>query len=62
MIDATQKATLSADELAVVLNLDRKTVYEAWRRGELDWAGGFRLGRRLLFSAAAVERFLRDGR
>jgi excisionase family DNA binding protein len=47
---------LTADEIATLLRVDRKTVYEAAQRGELPHR---RLGRRLLFERGAVLRWLR---
>lgn len=54
---------MTADEVAALLRVDRKTVYEAVARGDLPCA---RLGRRVLFSRAALLRWLdhqpsRDG-
>jgi excisionase family DNA binding protein len=48
---------LTADEVAKLLRVDRKTVYEAAQRGELPHR---RLGRRLLFERGAVLRWLRQ--
>jgi excisionase family DNA binding protein len=48
---------LTADEVAKMLRVDRKTVYEAAQRGELPHR---RLGRRLLFERGAVLRWLRQ--
>lgn len=48
---------LTADEIARLLRVDRKTVYEAAQRGELPHR---RLGRRLLFERGAVLRWLRQ--
>jgi excisionase family DNA binding protein len=48
---------LTADEIARMLRVDRKTVYEAAQRGELPHR---RLGRRLLFERGAVLRWLRQ--
>jgi excisionase family DNA binding protein len=47
---------LTADEIAKMLRVDRKTVYEAAQRGELPHR---RLGRRLLFERGAVLAWLR---
>jgi excisionase family DNA binding protein len=48
---------LTADEIARMLRVDRKTVNEAAQRGELPHR---RLGRRLLFERGAVLRWLRQ--
>jgi len=48
---------LTADEIAKMLRVDRKTVYEAAQRGELPHR---RLGRRLLFERGAVLGWLRQ--
>ena len=48
---------LTADEIARMLRVDRKTVYEAAQRGELPHR---RLGRRLLFERGAVLLWLRQ--
>jgi excisionase family DNA binding protein len=48
---------LTADEVAKMLRVDRKTVYEAAQRGELPHR---RLGRRLLFERGAVLGWLRQ--
>ena len=48
---------LTADEIAKMLRVDRKTVYEAVQRGELPHR---RLGRRLLFERGAVLGWLRQ--
>lgn len=47
--------TITADELAVVLGVDRKTVYEGAARGEIP---SVRLGRRVLFSKTAIHAWL----
>lgn len=46
---------MTADEVAVFLRLDRKTVYDYAARGEIPCQ---RLGKRLLFSRAAIELWL----
>jgi excisionase family DNA binding protein len=48
--------TYSADELAELLGVNRKTVYEAAARGEIPHR---RLGRRLIFERGAVLAWLR---
>ena len=52
-----QIEVMTADEVAKLLRVDRKTVYEAAQRGELPHR---RLGRRLLFERGAVLRWLRQ--
>lgn len=47
---------LDADEVAAMLGLNRKTVYEAAGRGTIPHR---RFGRRLLFSRQAVLEWLR---
>ena len=47
--------TISARDLAALLGLDRKTVYEGARRGEIP---SIRVGRRILFPRAAIETWL----
>ena len=48
---------LTAAELAKLLGVDRKTIYEAASRGDIPHR---RLGRRLLFERGAVLRWLRQ--
>jgi excisionase family DNA binding protein len=50
---------LMASEVAELLRVDRKTIYEAAQRGDIPHR---RLGRRLLFERGAVLAWLRlDG-
>jgi excisionase family DNA binding protein len=49
--------TYSADELAKLLGVNRKTIYEAAARGEIPHR---RLGRRLIFERVAVLSWLRQ--
>jgi excisionase family DNA binding protein len=58
MIDANAKATLDAAEVASLLRIDKKLVYELVRRNELP--GVLRLGRVIRFSRAAILRLI-DG-
>ena len=51
----TPRLTISADDLAAMLGVDRKTVYEGAARGEIP---SVRLGRRVLFSRAAIAAWL----
>jgi len=54
--DRGVREVITADEVAEFLGLDRKTVYEAAWRAELPHR---RIGRRLLFSRAALVDWLR---
>jgi len=49
---------MSADEVAELLQVDRKTVYLAAQRGAIPHR---RLGRRVLFERGAVLSWLRQG-
>jgi excisionase family DNA binding protein len=53
----TEPATFTADEIAVMLDCDPKTVYAAATRGELPCR---RLGRRVIFPRIAVLAWLAD--
>jgi excisionase family DNA binding protein len=48
---------LTADEVADLLRVNRKTIYEAAQRGEIPHR---RLGRRLVFERGAVLAWLRQ--
>ena len=48
---------LTADEVATLLRVDRKTIYEAAQRGEIPHR---RLGRRLIFERGSVLAWLRQ--
>jgi excisionase family DNA binding protein len=50
---------LTADEVAELLRVTRKTVYKAFRAGEIP--GGRRLGTALRFSRSRVLQWLADG-
>ena len=50
-----ERATLSAHEVAELLGVNPKTVYEAASRGQIP---SRRLGRRVLFPRAAIEAWL----
>ena len=52
---ALPKDVLNADEVAELLRVDRKTVYDAAGRGHLPHR---RLGKRLVFSRAALLNWL----
>jgi excisionase family DNA binding protein len=47
----------SPDEVALLLGISRKTVYLLVERGEL---ASYRLGRRIRFSQAHLDQFLRS--
>jgi excisionase family DNA binding protein len=51
-------ATYTADELAELLGVNRKTIYEAAARGDIPHR---RLGRRLIFEKGSVLAWLRQG-
>jgi excisionase family DNA binding protein len=58
--DADKSEVMSADEVARMLGLNRKTVYEAASRGILPCR---RIGRRCLFFRPAIVAWLRtEGR
>ena len=48
---------LTADQVAELLGVNRKTIYEAASRGEIPHR---RLGRRLIFERGVVLRWLRQ--
>ena len=52
-------SVLTAREVARLLRVDRKTVYEAFHAGTLP---GFKIGNRFRFDRAEVLRLLRQGR
>ena len=56
---APQGDVLTADEVAAILRVDRKTVYEFAGRGEIPCR---RLGRRILFSRRALMAWLDHAR
>lgn len=51
-------ATITVDEVAELLGVARKTVYEAAGRGDIPCR---RLGRRVLFSRRAIMEWLDNG-
>ncbi len=55
-VDGGGREVMTANEVADFLGVDRKTVYEAAWRAEMPHR---RLGRRLLFSRAALIDWLR---
>ena len=58
-VDELELEILSADDVAQLLGLDRKTVYAAARRGDIPHR---RIGRRLLFERGSIVGWLRQGR
>jgi len=57
-VNDNSPATMNADEVAELLGVDRKTVYDAAGRGELPCR---RLGRRLIFGRDAIMAWLNKG-
>jgi excisionase family DNA binding protein len=53
--DTNEGDVLTADEVAGILRVDRKTVYDAAGRGEMPHR---RLGKRMVFSRAALLDWL----
>ena len=53
--EPSTRVTITADELAALLGVDRKTVYEGAARGEIP---SLRLGRRVLFAKTAIDAWL----
>ncbi|MEM7160244.1 MAG: helix-turn-helix domain-containing protein [Myxococcota bacterium] len=51
----SERATLTARELAALLRVNRKTVYEAAAQGQIP---SIRVGRRVLFPRTAIESWL----
>ncbi len=56
LLTHTPTETMSADQVAVLLGVDRKTVYDYSNRGLIPCR---KLGKRLLFSRPAVVAWLR---
>jgi excisionase family DNA binding protein len=54
----SERPVLSVDEAAELLGLNRNSVYEAAKRGELPT---IRVGRRVLISRAGLQRLLDQG-
>ena len=52
-----QLEILTADDVAELLGLNRKTVYDAARRGQIPHR---RVGRRLLFERGSIVDWLRN--
>lgn len=57
---ASEPTVMTACELATMLRVNRKTIYEAAQRGEIP--GALRVGRSLRFSRAAVLKWLGQDR
>lgn len=57
--DVRERATYDAEEVARLAGVHRVTVYEGARDGTVP--GAIRLGRRLLFSRAAIDAWLGAG-
>lgn len=55
---ATEIEIITADDVANLLGVNRKTIYEAAERGEIPHR---RLGRRLLFERSAIVAWIRGG-
>lgn len=55
VVSSTASEVMSADEVAAMLKLDRKTVYDYAGRGEIPCR---RIGKRLLFSREALALWL----
>ncbi len=51
-------ATLTADEVAALIRVERKTLYDAAKRGQIP--GAFRVGRLLRFKREVVLEWLRS--
>lgn len=56
MNDADQPATITVAEAAKLLGIGRQTAYDLVSQGKLP--GALRLGRRIVVSKRALERFL----
>ena len=56
MTTQAEKLTVSVEEAARLLGIGRGTAYELARQGKLP--GALRLGRRIVVSRQALERFL----
>lgn len=54
-----ERETLRADEVAALLDVDRKTVYECAERGKIP--GLIRIGRCVRFSRVVVLAWVRQG-
>lgn len=56
---AASDPVLTVDEVAQLLRVNRKTIYEAFGRGEIP--GGRRIGRTIRFARAAILAWLEQG-
>ncbi len=54
-----QSQVMTADEVAALLRVNRKTIYKAFRAGEIP--GGRRIGGTIRFHRDSVLRWLADG-
>jgi len=57
--DPVEPVTLTADQVAALLGVDRQTVYDYAGRGEIPHR---RLGRRILFGRQAILAWLNGGK
>jgi len=55
--DMSEPVIMTADEVAKLLGVNRKTIYEAAARGEIPHR---RLGRRLIFERSCMLSWLRQ--
>lgn len=58
-LEEDEHDVLTADEVAELLRVDRKSIYAAVARGEVP--GVLRLGRLIRFSRSVVLRWVREG-
>jgi len=56
MTDKIESATMKVEEAAAILGIGRQTAYDLAAQGKLP--GALRLGRRIVVSKQALERFL----
>jgi len=56
MSDLSKSATIKVEEAAHVLGIGRQTAYDLAAQGKLP--GALRLGRRIVVSKGALEKFL----
>lgn len=55
----SKRLTMDVAEVSRTIGVSKDSVYEAARTGEIP--GSLRVGRRLLFSRAAIERWINGG-
>jgi excisionase family DNA binding protein len=60
MKDSDKAETFTVEETARILGIGRQTAYDLASEGELP--GAFRLGKRIMVSKRALERFLEEPR